>query len=158
MGRFYLMIPKIWRYCMLEWAGATFVKLTKIQAWQELVFVLSASSKIESREKASKLSFWWSDDTLWKICFVVCIILAYAIDVLCFIELLITLLSVFGYFLVCSVINAVIINTVKHQKVTKTLNNVIAGSMQHKMSVALCQNLHPTKHIISWIVIRLSKL
>ena len=29
--------------------------------------------QIESREKASKLSFWWSDDTLWKICFVVCI-------------------------------------------------------------------------------------
>ena len=59
---------------MLEWAGATFVKLTKIQAWQELVFVLSAISKIDSREKASNLSFWWSDDNLWKnICFVVCI-------------------------------------------------------------------------------------
>ena len=42
---------------MLEWAEATFVKLTKIQAWQELVglFVLSAISNIESREKASKL-------------------------------------------------------------------------------------------------------
>ena len=46
---------------MLQWAGATFVKLTKIQAWQELVFVLAAISKIESREKASKF-----DDTLWK--------------------------------------------------------------------------------------------
>ena len=41
----------------------------------------------------------------------------------------------FGYFLVCSVINAVIINAVKHQ-VTKTLNNVIDSSMRHKMSVA----------------------
>ena len=40
---------------MLEWVGATFVKLAKIQAWQELVFVLSAISNIESREKASKL-------------------------------------------------------------------------------------------------------
>ena len=37
----------------------------------------------------------------------------------------------FGYFLVCFVINAV-----KHQNVTKTLNNVIDSSMQHKMSVA----------------------
>ena len=42
----------------------------------------------------------------------------------------------FGYFLVCSVINAVISNAVKHQKVTKTLNNVIDSSMRHKMSVA----------------------
>ena len=42
----------------------------------------------------------------------------------------------FGYFLVCSVINAVKINAVKHQKVTKTLNNVIDSSMRHKMSVA----------------------
>ena len=40
-----------------------------------------------------------------------------------------------GYFLVCSVMNAVIINAVKHQKVTKTLNNVIYSSMQHKMSM-----------------------
>ena len=32
------------------------------------------------------------------------------------------LLSVFGKLLVCSVINAVIINAVKHQNVTKTLN------------------------------------
>ena len=51
---------------MLEKAGATFVKLTKIQAWQELVFVLSAFSNIVNREKASKLSFWWSDDNSWK--------------------------------------------------------------------------------------------
>ena len=43
----------------LEWAGATFVKLTKIWAWQELVFVLAAISKIESREKA--LNFSYSD-------------------------------------------------------------------------------------------------
>ena len=42
----------------------------------------------------------------------------------------------FGYFLVCSVINAEIINAVKHQKVTTTLNNVINSSMRHKMSVA----------------------
>ena len=56
VGLFYQMIPK---HCMLEWAGAIFVKLTKIQAWQELVFVLSAISNIESCEKASKLSFWW---------------------------------------------------------------------------------------------------
>ena len=42
----------------------------------------------------------------------------------------------FGYFFVCSVINAVIITAVKHQKVTKTLNNVIDTSMRHKMSVA----------------------
>ena len=51
---------------MPEWAGETFVKLTEIQAWQELVFVFSSMSNIESREKASKLSFWWSDDNLWK--------------------------------------------------------------------------------------------
>ena len=42
----------------------------------------------------------------------------------------------FCYFLVCSVINAVIINAVNHQQVTKTLNNVIDSSMRHKMSVA----------------------
>ena len=41
----------------------------------------------------------------------------------------------FGYILVCSVINAVISNVVNHQKVTKTLNNVINSSMQHKMSM-----------------------
>ena len=29
-----------------------------------------------------------------------------------------------------------VINAVKHQKVTKTLNNVINSSMQHKMSMA----------------------
>ena len=40
---------------MLEWTGATFVKLTKIQIWQELVFVFGVISKIESREKVSKL-------------------------------------------------------------------------------------------------------
>ena len=62
MGLFYQMIQKDWRYCMLEWAGATFVKLTKIQAWQELVFVLAAISKIESRQKGSEiiiLMVWW---------------------------------------------------------------------------------------------------
>ena len=37
---------------MLEWAGATFVKLTKTRTWQELVFVLAAIRNIESREKA----------------------------------------------------------------------------------------------------------
>ena len=36
-----------------------------------LFWLLSAN--IESREKASKLSFWWSDDNLWEICFAVCI-------------------------------------------------------------------------------------
>ena len=85
----------IWWYCMLEWAGATFVKLSKIQAWQELLFVLSATSNIESREKASTLSFWWSDDNyLWKNIHCCVYILTYAIDILCCIELLITLLSV----------------------------------------------------------------
>ena len=81
---------------MLEWAAATFVKLTKIQAWQELVFVLSAISTNESREKTSKLSFWWSDDNLWKnmLCCVYILTYMYAIDILCCIELLITLLSV----------------------------------------------------------------
>ena len=47
---------------MLEWAGTTFVKLTKIRAWQELVFVLAAISKIERREKAVNvliLMVWW---------------------------------------------------------------------------------------------------
>ena len=91
---------------MLEWAGAKFVKLTKIQAWQELVFVLAAISNIESREKTSKLSFWWSVYILT--CAINMFMLHRAIDYL---------LSVFGYFLVCSVINAV-----KHKKVTKTLN------------------------------------
>ena len=52
----------------------------------------------------------------------------------------------FGYFLVCSVINAVIINAVKHQKVTKTLNNV-DSSMRHKMSVAYVR-IYTTKHIL----------
>ena len=42
----------------------------------------------------------------------------------------------FGYFLVCSLITAVIIFAVKHQKVTKTLNYVIDSSVQHKMSMA----------------------
>ena len=41
---------------MLEWAEATFVKLTKIQAWQDLafdlVFDLAGISKVESRDKA----------------------------------------------------------------------------------------------------------
>ena len=82
------------RYCMLEWAWATFVKLTKIQAWQELVFVLAAIRKIESREKASKLSFWWSDDNLWKNIHCCVYVLTYAINIICFIELFITLLSV----------------------------------------------------------------
>ena len=35
-----------------------------------------------------------------------------------------------------SVINAVIINPVKHQKVTKTLKKVINSSMKHNMSMA----------------------
>ena len=42
----------------------------------------------------------------------------------------------FGYFLVCSLINVVIIIAVKHQQVTNMLNNVINSSMQHKMSIA----------------------
>ena len=75
---------------MLEWAGATFVKLTKIQAWQELVFVLAAISNIESREKALKSSFWWSDDNLWKNMLCCVYILTYAINIWCCIELLIT--------------------------------------------------------------------
>ena len=37
---------------MLEWAEATFVKLSKIQAWQELVFDLACISKVESFDKA----------------------------------------------------------------------------------------------------------
>ena len=56
------------------------MKLTKIQVWQELVFVLSAISNIESREKASKLSYWWSDDNLWKNMYCVNI-LTYVIDI-----------------------------------------------------------------------------
>ena len=123
---------------MLEWAGGTFVKLTKIQAWQELIFVLSAISKIESREKASKfeiiiLMVWWHFMKNMLCCVY---ILTYAIDILCFIELLITWLSVFGYFLVCSVINAV-----KHQKVTKTLNNVINVG-------GICQDIKCTQQSI----------
>ena len=38
----------------------------------------------------------------------------------------------FGYFSVCSVM----LNAVKHQKVTKTLNHVINSSMQHKLLMA----------------------
>ena len=49
----------------------------------------------------------------------------------------------FGYFFVSSVIIAV-----KHQKITKTLNNVINSSMQHQMLMA-CQNIHTTMHILS---------
>ena len=58
IGLFYQMIPKTSDdiVCLSE-QESHFVKLTKIQAWQELVFVLSAISNIESREKASKLSF-----------------------------------------------------------------------------------------------------
>ena len=59
---------------MLEWAGTTYVKLTKIRAWQELVFVLAAISKIERREKA--LDFSYSDGLMTiyeRIGFVVCI-------------------------------------------------------------------------------------
>ena len=108
--------------------------LTKIQAWQELVFVLSAISKIESCEKASKLSFWGSDYTLWKNMLCCVYILTYAIDILCFIELLISLLSVLVTF--WCVLSVIINAAVKHQKVTKTLHNVIDSSMRHKMSVA----------------------
>ena len=45
-------------------------------------------------------------------------------------------IQLFGYVLVCSVINAMIINAVKHQKVTKLLNYVTNSSMQHTMSMA----------------------
>ena len=114
MGLFYQMIQK-YLTILYPWVSrSTIVKLTKIQAWQELVLVLDVISKTESREKASKLSFWWSDDTLWKNVLSYVYILTYSIDILCFIELLINLLSVFGYFLVCSVIHPVIINAVKH--------------------------------------------
>ena len=80
---------------MLEWAGATFVKLTKIQAWQELVFVLAAISKIDSRERA--LNFSYSDGlmTIYEwIGFVVCIFWKYDIEISCFIAQFIMLLSV----------------------------------------------------------------
>ena len=144
VGLFYQM-----KYCMLEWAGATFVKLIEIQAWQELVFILSAISKIESREKASKLSFWWSDDCLWKLCFAVYV----------FWHVLSTFYAswsyqllywAFDYCLVCSVINAV-----KHQKVTNTLNNVTDSSMRHEMSVSYVRIY---TQILTWIYIRQSTL
>ena len=79
---------------MLEWAGATFVKLTKIRAWQELVFVLAVISKIESREN---FSYYDGLMTIYEwIGFNCCVyFLTYAIDISCFIEQLITLLSVF---------------------------------------------------------------
>ena len=32
----------------------------------DIIFVLSAISNIESREKASKLKLWWSNDNSWK--------------------------------------------------------------------------------------------
>ena len=53
---------KIWRYCILERTGATFVKLAKIRACQELVFVLAAISQIQSRKKLwifHILMVWW---------------------------------------------------------------------------------------------------
>ena len=130
------MIPKTSDdiVCLSE-QESHFVKLTKIQAWQELVFVLSAISNIESREKASKLSFWWSDDNLWKNMHCCVYILTYAIDIWCCIELLITLLSVLVIFW-CFSINYHRINYRTHQKVTKTLNEVINSSMKHKMSMA----------------------
>ena len=127
----------IWRYIMLEWAGATFVKiyqnpgLTGIgicfgcyqQNWESWILGL--------QNYHSEFLM-----TLYKrICFVVCIfchmrhrhfMLHRAINY--FIER-------FGYFLVCSVMSVVIINGVTHQKGTKTLNNVIKSS-QHKMSMA----------------------
>ena len=80
---------------MLEWAGTTFVKFTKIRAWQELLFVLAAISKIERHEKA--LNFSYSDGLLTtyeRICFVVCIYSDYTINFSCFIEQVITLFSV----------------------------------------------------------------
>ena len=121
-GFFYQMIPKnLTIFVMLEWAGATFVKLTKLQAWQELVFVLAAISNIESREKASKiiiLMVWWQ-------CIKEYALLCVYSDIChqyVMLHQAINYLSVFGYFLVCSVINYVIFNAVKHQIVTKTLN------------------------------------
>ena len=127
---------------MLEWAGATFVKFAKIQAWQELVFVLSAISNIERREKASKLSFWWSDDNLWKNVLCCVYILTYAINILCCIKLLITLLSIFGYLLVFHSINYHSINYTTHQKVTKTPNNVINSSMKKKCRWHMSEYTH----------------
>ena len=101
---------KSWRYFMLEWAGATFVKLTKIQAWQELVFILAAISKLESRswKGFEFFIFRWSDDNLWTgISFVVCIFwhmpsTFYASSSKSF------LYWAFDYFLVYPVINAFI--------------------------------------------------
>ena len=85
---------------------------------------LAAISNIESREKASKLSFWWSDDNLWKNMLCCVYILTYAINVLCCIELLITYWA-FWLLLVFHSINYHSINYRTHQKVTKMLNKVI---------------------------------
>ena len=90
---------------MLEWAGATFVKLTKIRAWQELVFVLAVISKIESREKALKFSYSDGLMTIYEqIGFAECIFWHnfYAIDILCFIDQSITLLSALLFCVFCN--------------------------------------------------------
>ena len=132
---------------MLEWAGATFVKLTKIRAWQELVFVLAAISEIESREKA--LNFSYSDGlmTIYEgIVFVVCIFWH-----ICHRHFMIHratnyVIECFDYFLVCSVINAFI----TWRSVNKNTND-LKQSPRHFMAqgllpVKLTHSTHTQSH------------
>ena len=118
---------------MLEWAGATFVKLTisRLDRNWYLFWLLSARLRVVKRLRNSH-----SDGlmTLYeKICFVVCIFwhmpsIFYASLSCSYWLLYLAFLLFFGVF--CN--NVVIINAMKHQKLTKTLNNVINSSMKHK--------------------------
>ena len=136
IGLFYQMIPK-YLTILYAWVSRSHIcEICQNPGLTGIGIDLSAISNIESREKASKLLFWWSDDNLWKNMLCCVYILTYAIDTLCCIELLITLLSIFGYFLVFHSINYHSINYITHQKVTKTLNKVINSSMKHKISMA----------------------
>ena len=79
-------------------------------------------------------------------------ILTYATDMLCRIELTITLLSVFGNFFVFHSMNYHSIYYTTHQKVTKTLNKVkkkkrINSLMRHKMSMAYQNKLYTQQSI-----------
>ena len=139
--------PHLW-----NWAGATFVKLSRSHIceieqephlwnlpksrldWNWYLFsLLSAKLRVVKR-------LWsYHSDGLMTLCEKYALLCVYS-DI-CHQHFMLHrainyFIERFGYSLACSVINAVIINAVKHQKVTKTHSNVIDSSMRHKMSVA----------------------
>ena len=97
-----------------------------------IICILSANLRVVKR-----LRNYHSDDmTLMKECALLCVYSDRCLRHFMLHRAINYFIEHFGYFLVCSVINAEIINAVKHQKVTTTLNNVINSSMRHKISVA----------------------